>query len=87
MYIPLKMMTTQTSPASLHLLLWYRNYIDKAIDAMQVTQRFLDILRDNTAEAQEETDHHKFHCIPNYWIPEEEQFSISPWYRPSYPVG
>jgi hypothetical protein len=45
---------------------------------MQVTQRILDILGDNTAEAQEETYHRKFYCIPNYWIPEEEHFSISP---------
>ena len=47
-------MTTQTSPASLHLLLWYRNYFAKPIDTLQVTQRTLDILGDNTAEAQEE---------------------------------
>jgi len=60
------MMTIQTSPTSLHLLLWYRDCIAKAIDAMQVTQRILDILGDNTAEAQEETYHRKFYCIPNY---------------------
>ena len=87
MYTPLQMMTIQTSPISLNLSLWYRDCIAKAIDALQVTQRTLDILGDNTAEAQEETYHRKFYCIHNYWIPEEEQFSISPWYRPSYPVG
>ena len=87
MYIPLQMMTSQTSPASLHLRLWYRNYIAKAIDALQVTQRTLDIVGDNAAEAQEGTNHRDFYCLPNYWIPEEQQFSISLWYRPSYPVG
>ena len=81
------MMTIQTSPASLHLLSWYRDCIAKAIDALQVTQQILDILGDNTAEEQEETYHRKFYCIPNYWIPEEKQFAISPWYRLSYPVG
>jgi len=45
---------------------------------LQVTQRTLDILGDNTAEAQEETYHRKFQCLTNYWIPEEEQFCISP---------
>jgi len=81
------MMTNQTWQASLHLQLWYRNYIAKAINALQVTQRTHDILGDNTAEAQEETYHHEFYCLHNYWIPEEEQFSIILWYRPSYPVG
>jgi len=76
-YIPLKMVMTQMSPASLHLLLLYRNYIAKVTDALQVTQRILDILGDNTAEAQEEIYHHKFHCLPNYSYPEEGQFSIS----------
>jgi len=80
-------MMNQTSPASLHLLLWHRNYFPKAIDALQITQRTLYVMGDNTAEAQEETYHRQFHCLPNYWIPEEEQFSISPWYHPSYPVG
>jgi len=80
-------MMNQTSPASLHLRLWYINYIAKAIDALQVTQRTLDILGDNTAEAQEETYHREFYCPPNYWMSEEEQSSSSPCYRPSYPVG
>jgi len=75
------------SPASLHLWLWYRNYIAKVTDALQVTQQTFDILGDNTAEAQEGTYHHKFYCLPNYWMPEEEESSSYPWYHPSYPVG
>jgi len=45
---------------------------------LQVTQRILHILGDNTAETQEETYNRKFYCTPNYWIPEEEQFSNIP---------
>ena len=66
------MLTSPTSSASLHLRLWYRNYIAKAIDALQVTQRTLDILRDDTAEAQEETYNREFYSLPKYWMPEKE---------------
>jgi hypothetical protein len=39
------------------------------MDDLQVTQRTLDILRDDTAEAQEETYNREFYSLPNYWMP------------------
>ena len=71
-------MTIQTSPASFHVLSWYSDCIAKAIDALQFTQQILHIQGINTAEAQEETYHRKIYGISNYWILEEEQFSILP---------
>ena len=45
---------------------------------MQFTQRTVAILADSTAEAQEGTYRHVFYCLPNYWMPEEEQSSSPP---------
>ena len=42
------------------------------MDDLQVTQRTIDILRDDTAEAQEGTYNREFYSLPNYWMPEKE---------------